>query len=117
MEAAIAELGAETPVAFTNTAYYLPVIYAFTGAQVETLGDLPAVLERAAALLHPVPADTMWLPYLGETLDSGVATLFAEEVIEGVRFARGAEPQIVKLGRGENEERFSSGDLVCTATR
>ena len=25
----------------------------------------------------------MWLPYLGETLDSGVATLFAEEAIEG----------------------------------
>jgi acetyl-CoA synthase len=112
VETAIAELGAETPVAFTNTAYYLPVIHAFTGARVETLSDLPAVLERAAALLHPVPADTMWLPYLGETLDSGVATLFAEEVIEGVRFARGAEPQIVTLGRGETKERFGSGDLV-----
>ena len=112
VEAAVAELGADTPVVFTNTAYYLPVIYAFTGTKVETLGDLPAVLERAAGLLHPVPSDTMWLPYLGETLDSGIATLFAEEVIEGVRFARGVEPQIVQFGRGENKERFGAGDLV-----
>ena len=71
------------------------------------------MLERASGLLHPVPAETMWLPYLGETLDSGVATLFAEEAIEGVRFARGAEPQIVHVRRdGENKERFGTGDLV-----
>ncbi len=112
VETALAELGAETPAAFTNTAYYLPVIHAFTGMRIEKLGDLPAVLERAAALLHPVPAEHMWLPYLGETLDSGVATLFAEEVIEAVRFARGAEPQIVTFGGGENKERFGGGDLV-----
>jgi acetyl-CoA synthase len=114
VNAALAELGPETPVQFTNTAYYLPVIYAFTGRKVETLGDLPPVIERAKALLHPVPGDSMWLPYLGETLDSGVATLFAEEAMEGVRFARGAEPQIVKLGQnGEDKERFSAmGSLV-----
>ena len=112
VETAIAELGADTPVAFTNTAYYLPVIHAFTGAKVERLSDLPAVLERAGRLLHPVPPDTMWLPYLGETLDAGIATLFAEEVIEGVRFARGHEPQIVRFGRGESKDRFGSGDLV-----
>ncbi|MGZ4200013.1 MAG: acetyl-CoA decarbonylase/synthase complex subunit alpha/beta, partial [Thermoleophilia bacterium] len=112
VELALAELGPETPVAFTNTAYYLPVIYAFTGLRVETLGDLPAVLERAAGLLHPVPAGTMWLPYLGETLDSGVATLFAEEALEAVRFARGAEPQIVRFGADADKERFNPGDLV-----
>ena len=28
---ALAELGPDAPVAFTNTAYFLPVIYAFTG--------------------------------------------------------------------------------------
>jgi acetyl-CoA synthase len=113
VEAAIAELGPDTPVAFTNTAYYLPVIYAFTGAKVEKLGDLPPILERAKALVHPLPGKKMWLPYLGETLDSGIATLFAEEVIEGVRFARGVEPQIITLGGdGQDKSRFSSGDLV-----
>ncbi len=90
---AIAELGPETPVAFTNTAYYLPVILGFTGIQVSKLGDMPQVLQHARSLLHPVPADGNWLPYLGETLDCGVATLLAEEVIEGIRFARGEQPE------------------------
>jgi len=110
---AIAELGPETPVAFTNTAYFLPVVYAFTGQKVATLGDLVTVIERAKALLHPVPADSMWLPYLGETLDSGVATLFAEEAIEGVRFARKQEPQIIMFdGDGDHgDTHFSAGTL------
>ncbi len=36
-----------------------------------------------------------WLPYLGETLDAGVATLLAEEAILALRFAYGQEPQKV----------------------
>jgi acetyl-CoA synthase len=90
---AIAELGPETPVAFTNTAYYLPVIYGFTGIEVTKLGDLVPVLQHARSLLHPVPADENWLPYLGEALDCGVATLLAEEAIMGIRFARGEQPE------------------------
>ncbi len=107
--AAIAELGPDTPVAFTNTAYFLPVVYAFTGRKVETLSDLAPVIERAKSLLHPEPGDKFWLPYLGETLDSGVATLFAEECIEGVRFARGLEPQALRLPvPGSEDERLST---------
>ena len=98
LQGALERLGPDAPVAFTNTAYFLPVIYAFTGQKVEKLGDLPAVIERAKSLLHPTPAEKMWLPYLGETLDSGIATLFAEEALEGVRFAEGLEPQRIKLG-------------------
>jgi len=113
VRAALDELGPETPVAFTNTAYYLPVIYAFTGMKVQTLGDLVPVLERARQLVHPVPADKFWLPYLGETLDSGVATLFAEEVIEGVRFARKQEPQVITLrGAHTDGERFTAGSMT-----
>jgi acetyl-CoA synthase len=112
VEAALAELGPDTPVAFTNTAYYLPVIYAFTGQKVEKLGDLPPILDRARELVHPIPSQKMWLPYLGETLDSGIATLFAEEVIEGVRFARGTEPQIITVGGGDDKSRYTGGDLV-----
>lgn len=91
---AIAELGPEAPVQFTNTAYYLPVTYAFTGRKVEKLADLTPVVEHAKQLLHPTPGDKMWLPYLGETLDAGMATLFAEEALEGARFARALEPQM-----------------------
>ena len=93
LKRALADLGPDTPVKFTNTAYYLPVALAFTGRQVVKLSDLALVLEDAKGMLHPVPGDRLWLPYLGETLDCGMATLLAEEAIEGIRFARGLEPQ------------------------
>jgi acetyl-CoA synthase len=87
------EMGPETPVAFPNTAYFLPVIYGLTGHKVEKLADLTPPLEHAKSLLPPVPRQELWLPYLGETLDAGMATLYAEEIIEGIRFARGEQPE------------------------
>ncbi len=89
----IAEYGADAPVAFPNTAYYLPTINGMMGLQVETVGQLQPVLTHARGLLHPMPADCRWMPYLGETLDSGMATLFAAEAIEAMRFVRATEPQ------------------------
>jgi len=93
LQKALTEKGAETPISFPNTAYYLPFIFGMTGQTVEKLGDLEPVLTRAKNLLHPVPPDRRWTPYLGETLDAGMATLFAEEGIEAVRFIYGSEPQ------------------------
>lgn len=90
---ALAEKGANTPVSFPNTAYYLPLILGMTGNQVETLGQLEAVINQAKALLHPIPASTHWTPYLGETLDSGMATLLAAETIEAVRFVYNLQPE------------------------
>ena len=90
---ALKELGPDAPIQFPNTAYYLPVILGFTGLEVSKIGDLPPVIERARTLLHPQPEDNVWLPYLGETLDCGVATLFAEEAIAGIRFAYGQQPE------------------------
>ncbi|HIC92768.1 MAG TPA: CO dehydrogenase/CO-methylating acetyl-CoA synthase complex subunit beta, partial [Anaerolineae bacterium] len=78
---------------FPNTAYYLPVIYGFTGIEVSKLSDLFPVLDIAKSLLRPEVSDRLWLPYLGETLDCGAATLLAEEAIEGIRFARGEQPE------------------------
>jgi len=91
---ALEKLGPDIPVAFPATAYYLPVIYGFTGHKVEKIGDLVWPLEHAKSLLAPVPKEDLWLPYLGETLDAGVATLFAEEIIEGIRFAKGEQPEM-----------------------
>jgi len=82
LKLAIAEKGENTPVAFPSTNYYLPVTYAFTGRQVKTLADMREVLKEARELLPARPADNVWLPYLGNTLDAGVASLFACEVIE-----------------------------------
>jgi len=90
---AIAAKGEDAPVEFPNTAYYLPVIYGMLGHKVITLGDLRPAIEHAKTLLHPLPRDDIWSPYLGETLDSGQATLLAAEAIEGIRFALGQQPE------------------------
>ena len=91
---ALEEKGPETLVEFPNTAYYLPLIYSMTGKKVTTLGDLSPVLEKARSLLHPIPSQEKWTPYLGETLDSGMATLIAAETIEAIRTIYGIQPEI-----------------------
>jgi acetyl-CoA synthase len=90
---ALQELGPNKEIQFTNTAYYLPTILGYTGLEVGTVGGLKQVLDHCRGLLHAVPQDKNWLPYLGETFDAGVATLLAEEGIMGLRFAYGQEPQ------------------------
>ena len=93
LKKAMHEKGADTKVAFPNTAYFLPTILGMTGQSVETLGQLAPALQHARDLLHPMPASNKWTPYLGETLDSGMATLLAAEVIEAVRFVYGMQPE------------------------
>ena len=93
LKKAIAEKGAETPVVFPNTAYFLPVTFGMLNHKVETLGDLEFPLNHAKRLLHPIPENNLWVPYLGETLDSGQATLLASEAIEGIRFVYGEQPE------------------------
>ncbi len=90
---ALQELGADKKVEFTNTAYFLPTILGYTGMKVETVGGLKPVLEHCKTLLHTPPPGKTWLPYLGETLDAGVATLLAEEGVMALRFVYGQEPQ------------------------
>jgi acetyl-CoA synthase len=93
LDKALAERGPDTPAAFPNTAYHLPLILGMTGREVDRLGDLKPVMQHARSLLHPVPPANRWTPYLGETLDAGMATLLAEETIEAIRFIYGQEPQ------------------------
>ncbi len=93
LQKALADKGPDTPVQFPNTAYYLPMMFGMTGAQVETLGQIEPILEHARSLLHPLPSSNRWTPYLGETLDSGMATLLAAETIEAIRFIYGLQPE------------------------
>jgi acetyl-CoA synthase len=93
LKKALAEKGPDTAVQFPNTAYYLPMMLGMTGVQVETLGQIEPILEHARLLLHPLPSGSRWTPYLGETLDSGMATLLAAEAIEAVRFVYGLQPE------------------------
>jgi len=78
--------GANEPVGFPNTAYYLPVIYGILGTKVEKLGDMEPVLKRCKSLLPPPVRETCPLPYLAPALDAGMATFFAEELIEAIRY-------------------------------
>ena len=90
---AIKEKGKDCPVAFPNTGYYIPIIYSMTGRAVEKLADFENVMTEEIKLLLPEPVDDdMWLPYLGPTLDAGMATLFAEEIIEGCKYLIGPNP-------------------------
>jgi acetyl-CoA synthase len=112
---ALKEKGPDTPVSFPNTAYYIPVIGGMTGLTVEKLGQLKPVIEHARGLLHPAPSGNKWTPYLGETLDSGMATLLAAETIECVRFIYGLQPEpmpgITLAGATQYGEQNGSGHL------
>jgi len=99
LKKAMEKHGPETPVAFVDkegvgSAYFLPVIYGYSGHKVEKLGDMTWPLEHARSMLAPVPGGNLWLPYLGETADAGVATFFAEEIIKGIEFVEGKQPEV-----------------------
>ena len=90
---AIQEKGEDAKVGFPETAFYLPMAYALLGLEIKTLNDMVPVMEHVKSLLHDEPTDKLWLPYLGNTLDSGIATLLAEELIVALRYLYGQEPQ------------------------
>jgi len=92
LKKAIAAHGEGYKFEFPDTAFHLPMIYAMTGFAVKTLGDMKKALEETKTMLHSVPEEKLWRPYLGETLDSGMATLFAEEIILALRYIEGLEP-------------------------
>ena len=50
------------------------------------------MLDECHRLLPPVPSENVWLPYLGGTLDAGMATLFAFEIIEACKYLIGPNP-------------------------
>lgn len=85
-QAALAKYGPEQAVAFPNTGYFLPIIYSMLGAKVETLGDMKDIFAECRKLLPEQVSDNLWLPYLAPALDSGMATFFAEEMYEAVRY-------------------------------
>ena len=86
-------VGADHAVEFPNTAYFLPVVYGLTGEKVEKLSDMDRVLGYARDLLPEVPSEKLWLPYLGTTLDAGIATLLSVECLEAIRYVEGPPPE------------------------
>ncbi len=85
-EDAVKKFGEDKEVSFPNTAYFLPIIYSMLGAKVEKLGDMKAIFQECRKLMPPVVTGDIWLPYLAPALDAGMATFFAEEMYEAIRY-------------------------------
>jgi len=85
-EEALKKFGPEQEVSFPNTAYFLPIIYSMLGAKVQTIGDMKDIFQECRKLLPPEVTDKQWLPYLAPALESGMATFFAEEMYEAIRY-------------------------------
>ena len=89
---AIAKYGAEKEIAFPDTAYCFPTIYAATGVKVKTLGDLPACVGVLKSLITGQED-------LGQALNAGLATAVGAEIIEGLKYLE-ADPYANESGIG-----------------
>jgi acetyl-CoA synthase len=83
---ALETYGGSQKLAFPNTAYFLPIIYSLTGIKVTDLDSARKPLEFARKLLPPHIKKDCHVPYLGPLLDAGMAALFAEEIVEAIRY-------------------------------
>ncbi len=90
---AIAKYGADKPIAFPDTAYFFPTIYAATGVKVKTLGDLTACVGVLKSLITNQED-------LGQALNAGLATAVGAEILEGLKYIDGAEPYANESGIG-----------------
>ena len=86
VQEALEKWGPDQQVGFPDTAYYLPIIYAILGIPVQKIADMKPILARCRTLLPPLVKEKTALPYLAPALDAGMATFFAEEMIEAIRY-------------------------------
>jgi acetyl-CoA synthase len=80
LKEALVKYGPEQKIEFPDTAYYLPIIYSLLGAKIETLADAEPVM------VPPHMKGKIHVPYLGHTLDAGMAAILAEEIAEAIRY-------------------------------
>lgn len=83
---ALEAYGGSQKLGFPNTAYFLPIIYSLTGIKVTDLDSARKPLNFARNLLPPHVKRDCHIPYLGPLLDAGMAALFAEEIVEAIRY-------------------------------
>ncbi len=93
VNAAIEKYGADKAIAFPDTAYYFPTIYAATGVKVKTLGDLTACVGVLKSLITNQED-------LGQALNAGLATAVGAEIIEGLKYVEGGNPYENESGIG-----------------
>ena len=89
LSAALAKHGPDKQVGFPGTAFHLPMACALMGIEAKQLSDLQPIVEHCKEILPVVPTKELWLPYLGNGLDAGAATLLATEVTCALRYLDG----------------------------
>lgn len=99
---AVEEKGLEQKVEFPNTGYYLPLSHGILGMTIDTLGGLRDLLAEAKRLLPLIPRKKLWVPYLGHTLDAGMAALFADEIIEAIKYTSNPLPYLPESNPDED---------------
>jgi acetyl-CoA synthase len=104
---ALKKWGPDQEIGFPNTGYYLPIIYGILGVPVKKLGDAKPVLDRCRVLIPPLVKEKAWLPYLAPALDAGMATFFAEEIIEAIRYLE--DPNFYVQGEDPTSDRLWLG--------
>ncbi|MFD3155771.1 acetyl-CoA decarbonylase/synthase complex subunit alpha/beta [Haloimpatiens sp. FM7330] len=82
---AINEKGKDYKVAFPDTAYSIPIIYAATGKKITNLGELESALDVVKSLI--VEEEN-----LEKALNSGLATAVAAEIIEVIKYVKEETP-------------------------
>ena len=87
--AALSTHGPDKEIGFPQTAFYLPMACALMGIEAKKLSDLQPIVDHCKEILPPVPTKELWLPYLGNGLDAGAATLLASEVTCALRYLDG----------------------------
>ena len=85
VNAVIAELGEDAPMAMPDTAYFLACVYAYLGKKITKVGELKEALVELRAM--------MGREYRTKSIfDSGVATACCAELIEACKYARNPAP-------------------------
>lgn len=102
LKEALEKHGPEGRIEFPNTGYYLPISHGIIGLQIETLSGLEDLLAEARRLLPPLPEKARWTPYLGSVLDAGMAALFADEIVEAIKYTQDPPPYLSRPNPDEN---------------
>ncbi|MBP8762802.1 MAG: CO dehydrogenase/CO-methylating acetyl-CoA synthase complex subunit beta [Acetoanaerobium sp.] len=90
VEKAVADKGKEHKVAFPDTAYSLPVIYAATGKKISNLGELQEAIAIVESLLVKEQR-------LENGLNAGLGTALAAEIIEAAKYSVEEAPYVAPL--------------------
>ncbi|NPV30661.1 MAG: CO dehydrogenase/CO-methylating acetyl-CoA synthase complex subunit beta [Firmicutes bacterium] len=90
---AIKEFGPDHPVAYPDTAYFVPAIRALSGEEITKLGDMVPILNAKRDQVHPEIS-------LENAMLWGEAVIYAAEIIEAVRWATGRREFLPKPWTG-----------------